>query len=71
MARRKMVRFAVVSILLLFNLTQLYLLLLLLFQLLKAQSFNWGMDIFRLSDLSNSRPLTAITYNAFKASRKD
>ena len=34
--------------------------------MLKAESFNWEMDVFALSELSNSRPLTAITYNAFK-----
>ena len=26
----------------------------------------WGVDIFRLADLTNGRPLTAITYKIFK-----
>ena len=36
--------------------------------MLRAETFNWEMDLFALSSLSNSRPLTAITYNAFKVS---
>ena len=38
--------------------------------MLRAETFNWEMDLFALSSLSNSRPLTAITYNAFKVSKR-
>lgn len=26
----------------------------------------WGIDIFRIGDLSNNRPLTAVAYAAFQ-----
>ncbi len=35
---------------------------------MSAECLYWGMDIFRLSELSNGRPLTTVTYNAFKVS---
>ena len=34
--------------------------------LLKTQD-NWGMDIFRLSDLTNERPLSVLAYTIFKS----
>jgi len=27
---------------------------------------NWGMDLFKLSSVTNGRPLTALTYTIFK-----
>lgn len=31
----------------------------------------WGIDIFRIGDLSNNRPLTAVAYQAFQVSAKN
>ena len=29
----------------------------------------WGINVFKISDLSNSRPLTAVTYTVFHVRR--
>jgi cAMP-specific phosphodiesterase 4 len=36
-----------------------------LFQML-GEIDRWGIDIFRIGDLSNNRPLTAVAYAAFQ-----
>lgn len=36
-----------------------------LFQML-GEIDRWGIDIFRIGDLSNNRPLTAVAYTAFQ-----
>lgn len=33
-----------------------------------AEIDKWGIDIFRIGDLSNNRPLTAVAFQAFQVS---
>jgi cAMP-specific phosphodiesterase 4 len=30
---------------------------------------NWGLDVFKVADLSNNRPLTTVTYTIFKVTK--